>query len=117
MNLFKDFFRDCGRRFAQPRSGAHIFIARGPFGGCLSVGGCKLPCGHRICGPGFWQIFRGFILVYGGAFGAVGRGGLVGCVRGRGLGASCLPRFILLGSFSDTLLVVSILDIVYDCYL
>ena len=65
MNLFKDFFRDCGRRFAQPRSGAHIFIARGPFGGCLSVGGCKLP----------WQIFRGFILVYGGAFGAVGRGG------------------------------------------
>ena len=27
------------------------------------------------------------------------------------------PRFILLVSFSDTLLVVSILDIVYDCHL
>ena len=28
-----------------------------------------------------------------------------------------LPRFVLLGSFSDSLLVVLILDIVYDCYL
>ena len=27
------------------------------------------------------------------------------------------PRFILLVSFSDTLLVVSILDIIYDCHL
>ena len=27
-----------------------------------------------------------------------------------------LPRFVLLGSFSDTLLVVSILDIAYDCH-
>ena len=31
--------------------------------------------------------------------------------------ALCLPRFILLGGFSDTLLVVLILDIVYDCHL
>ena len=31
--------------------------------------------------------------------------------------APCLPRFILLESFSDTLLVVSILDIVYSCHL
>ena len=31
--------------------------------------------------------------------------------------ASCLSRFILLGSFSDTLLVVSTLGIVYDCHL
>ena len=29
----------------------------------------------------------------------------------------CLPRFIRLASFSDTLLVVSILDTVYDCHL
>ena len=45
--------------------------------------------------------------------------GLVGCVQSRGLGAyaSHLPNFILLISFSDTLLVVSILDIVYDCHL
>ena len=37
---------------------------------------------------------------------------------GRELGASVppLPRFILLQSFSDTLLVVSILDVVYDCH-
>ena len=28
--------------------------------------------------------------------------------------ASCLPKFILLGSFSDNLLVVCISDIVYD---
>ena len=27
------------------------------------------------------------------------------------------PRFILLASFSDTLLMVSIIEIVYDCYL
>ena len=33
------------------------------------------------------------------------------------LGAPRLPRFILLGSFSDTLLVVSILDMIYDCHL
>ena len=44
---------------------------------------------------------------------------LVGSVQSRELGvrASCLPRFMLLGSLSDTLLVVSILDIVYDCHL
>ena len=39
-------------------------------------------------------------------------GGLVGCVQSEELH---LMRFILLGSFSDTLLVVSIL--VYDCHL
>ena len=41
---------------------------------------------------------------------------LVGCVQSRELGtcAPRLPRFILLVSFRDTLLVVSILDIVYD---
>ena len=38
--------------------------------------------------------------------------GLMGCVHSRELG-----RFILLGSFSNTLIVVSILDIVYDCHL
>ena len=31
--------------------------------------------------------------------------------------ASHLPRFVLLRSFSDTLRVVSILDIAYDCHL
>ena len=32
-------------------------------------------------------------------------------------GAAHLPRATLLVNFSDTLLVVSILDIVYDCHL
>ena len=52
--------------------------------------------------------------------GARGRGGgLVGCVQGQVLGAhaSCLPRFILLVSFSNTSLVILILDVVYDCHL
>ena len=42
----------------------------------------------------------------------------MGCVQSRGLGACVphLPGFILLVSSSDTLLVVSILDIVYDCH-
>ena len=45
--------------------------------------------------------------------------GLMGCVQSRELGARALrlPRFILLRSFIDTLLMVSILDIVYDCHL
>ena len=46
-------------------------------------------------------------------FWAAGERGLVGCVQGRELGA-CLPRFIVLRSFSGTILVVSTLDIVYD---
>ena len=50
-------------------------------------------------------------------FGAVGE--LMACVQSQDLGAwePRLPRFILLGSFSDTLLVVLILDIPYDCHL
>ena len=41
------------------------------------------------------------------------------CVQGRAPDArvSRLPMIILLGGYSDTLLVVSILDIVYDCHL
>ena len=49
-----------------------------------------------------------------GPFRAVGK--LTGCVKVElGECAPCLPRFILLGSFSDTLLVVSILDIIAIC--
>ena len=58
-------------------------------------------------------------------FGPVGGGGAGGggwgacglCPKSRARRASHLPRFILLGSFSDNLLVVSILDIVYNCHL
>ena len=47
-----------------------------------------------------------------GPFGAVGRGGLMGIDQVESSArAPCLPRFILRGSFSDTLIVVSILDI------
>ena len=43
----------------------------------------------------------------------------VGGVQGRepGACAPCRRRFILLGSISEILLVVSFLDIVYDCHL
>ena len=70
-----------------------------------------------------WGMWGSRIGVRIGPFGAVGGGGSLwpvskvgssarACVR-----ALCLPRFILLGGFSDTLLVVLILDIVYDCHL
>ena len=61
--------------------------------------------------------FSPFQTGWGGGRG--GGGGLVGCVQSRGLGARSphLPRFILLVSFSDTLLAVLSLDIVYDCHL
>ena len=74
---------------------------------------------YRLVGPGFgvlggrhWRCFLVF-----GSFRAVGE--LVGCVQSREIGvwAPRLPRFILLGSFSDALLVVPILGIVYDCHL
>ena len=62
----------------------------------------------------------GFSLVGVVGVGCGGVGvGLCG-VRSRELGVGCaphLPRFILLVSFSDTLLVVAILGIVYDCRL
>ena len=80
-----------------------------PFGAAFAVlGGGRLlvvPVGTMgLCWPGD-SPFR--IVV-----------GLMGCVCGWRLGKSmpCLPRLILLVSFSDTLLVVSILDIVYDCH-
>ena len=74
--------------------------------------------GFRLWGRGFPADFVKFSGAHClGPFKAVG--GLIGCVQSRELGARapCLPRFILLGSFSDTLLVVSILDIVCDCHL
>ena len=54
------------------------------------------------------------VCVWGGG----GRGGgLMGCVQTRGLGVPVprLPGFILLGSFSNTLLVVSTLDMIAIC--
>ena len=71
--------------------------------------------GREIC---MWVNFFVNKDLYGfSPFMAVGE--LMGCVQGRELSARALhlPRLILLASFSDTLLVVSILDIVYDCHL
>ena len=57
----------------------------------------------------------------GGGGGGMGGGGgrLASCVQRREHGA-CAPRirmFIRLVSFSETLLVVSILNMVYDCHM
>ena len=44
--------------------------------------------------------------------------GVVSCVQSRGLGARASSSVVYpVGSFSDTLLVVSILDMVCDCHL
>ena len=63
----------------------------------------------------------GSFLAWGGPLRAVGGagGGLMVSAQGSELGARTptLPKFSLLGSFSDTSLVVSILYIVYDCHL
>ena len=54
-----------------------------------------------------------------GRWGGRGGGGFMVSAQGSELGARTptLPKFSLLGSFSDTSLVVSILYIVYDCHL
>ena len=48
-----------------------------------------------------------------------GGGGFLGCVQSQELGthAPRLSRFIMLVSFSDTLLVVLILETVYECHM
>ena len=73
---------------------------------------------------GFWSLFRSMV------WGSPGLGPRA-CIVGPGGGLWAVskvertartrtprfPRFILLASFSDTLLMVSIIEIVYDCYL
>ena len=76
-----------------------------------------------VCFSGLW----GLLMVSVGTMGPFWPGDSPFRTMGEGLWAvskveslACvprLPRFILLISFSDTLLVVSILDIVYDCNL
>ena len=46
-----------------------------------------------------------------------GVGGLVGCLQNQGVGARIAFLHILLVGFSNTLLVVLILDMVCDCHL
>ena len=72
-------------------------------GGLLSLRGLGSVWPLALSGLGWWG----------------GEGGVVGCVLSREVDtrAPRQPRFILLGSFIDPLLVVSILEIVYDCHL
>ena len=86
--------------------------------GVIFWGGWELGAGGGFCRRGG---FFGFVVGGGGVLGLSGLCvcvcvgvGAVGCVQIRELGtcAPSLPRFILLVSFSDTLLVVSVLDIV-----
>ena len=63
----------------------------------------------------FSFIFGGIFIGWCRAAGGMGVGGLWAVSKVKRV--PCLPRFNLLEGFSDTLLVVSILDIVYDCHL
>lgn len=91
------------------------FIVRRGFGGAVRVGigwgGIWARWIHQIALSG---------LGCGGGWGDWGCGGrLASCVQRREHGA-CAPHirmFIRLVSFSETLLVVSILNMVYDCHM
>ena len=74
------------------------------------------PSGVCPAGGIHWVFACGFDFGRGGCASWGGGGELVGCAESREFGASAhqLPRFVVLGNFSDTLLVVSILDMVYD---
>ena len=64
------------------------------------------------------RLLWGGVALVGWPFLGCGRGWLVGCVQSRKLDARASPsKIILLISFGDTLLVVSILNIVYNCHL
>ena len=102
-------------------AGGGVIIGSCGGGGCLR--GWVLGA-LAACLPGFILLvgFGGPLLGVGGRGGCglcpgSSAWGLVGCIQSREIGAraSCLPRFILLLSFIDTVLVVSNLDIVYDC--
>ena len=101
----------------------------GGFAGCVGIGawgpggvvnGFFLAWGWLFLGVGwaaFWcwafAVWVLFVLLVGGGGGCVlGNNQIISVQR-----APRLPRFILVGGFSDTLLVVSILDIVYDCHM
>ena len=108
---------------------------RGVSSGGLDDGWFRGLAGKRLLGWFFWVWvasgvvlgWRALVIAWAwfclafGPFGAgvVGGRGVVGCVLSREVDtrAPRHPRFILLGSFIDPLLVVSILEIVYDCHL
>ena len=85
-------------------------------------------CGWLCAGIGVAGLFPFSLCMWGIGWGGEGGwlvgpfqagGGLVGCVQSQEL-CACAPRllrFILLVSFNETLLVVLILDMVYNCHL
>ena len=94
----------CAECFLASSICCGVAMGAGWCAGCTGFGGSTGPYlrGDHVClGP-----FKG---VGGGSSWAVS--GVESSVH-----APHLPRFIQLGSFSDTLHVVSILDIVYDCH-
>ena len=81
------------------------FLAGGTCGLCLGLGIRRV----RVSPSGIGLFWLG---------GGWGGGVLMGSVDSRELGVrASTSRFILLVRFSDTLLLVSILDMVYDCHL
>ena len=101
------------------------FILLGGFGGAflvVSILGvvydCHLSAVLQSWGSYWWFLLGIWVLFGLGLALSVLWGSLWAVSKvDRSARAPCLQRFILLGSFSDTLLVVSILDIVYDCHL
>ena len=82
----------------------------GSAGACLAFRGLS-------CWGDSWALCLWFRFWAWGVCGLWVVGGeLVGCAQSREFGASAhrLPRFVVLGNFSDSLPVVSILDMVYD---
>ena len=92
MNLFRDFFRIAAADLPG-RGVRRVFSLHG----VLLVGASQLGVADCLAGigfadPGFGK-FSGVFFGCGGGFGGWGGGGgLMGCVRGRELGASCLPK-------------------------
>ena len=118
-------FRLCPGSAARHAPRLPGFILLGGFGGAflvVSILGvvydCHLSAVLQSWG-GYWWFLLGIWVLFGlGLALSVLWGSLWAVSKvDRSARAPCLPRFILLGSFSDTLLVVSILDIVYDCHL
>ena len=115
MNLFRDFFRIAAADLPG-RGVRRVFSLHG----VLLVGASQLGVADCLAGigfadPGFGKFSVDLFWFVVGLSGLWGGGAYELCPRSRA--RRILPSEILLGSFSDTLLVVSILDIVYDCYL
>ena len=91
MNLFRDFFRIAAADLPG-RGVRRVFSLHG----VLLVGASRLGVADCLAGIGFAiRVLANFPWIYFGlwwGFRGCGEGGLMSCVRGRELGASCLPK-------------------------